>query len=57
MQRSKHWLSTCSENSSGTAKTKEEMKVKLSEIKIHRDPTVKGRKLGFKSMVLNIRKK
>ena len=37
---------------------KEEMKVTLSEIrKIYREPTVKGWKLGFKSMIWNIRKK
>ena len=35
---------------------KEEMKVTLSEIrKIYREPTVKGWKLGFKSMIWNIR--
>ena len=36
---------------------KEEMKITLSEIKISREPTVKGRKLGVKSMVWNMRKK
>ena len=35
---------------------REEMKVMLSEIKIYREPTVKGRKLGFKSMTGSIRK-
>ena len=36
----------------------EEMKATLSEIKkIHREPTVKGRKPEFKSMIWNIRKK
>ena len=33
------------------------MKVTLSEIKKnYREPSVKGRKLGFKSMVWNLRK-
>ena len=42
----------CSEN------MKEEVKATLSEIKtIHREPTVKGRKLGFRSTIWNIRKK
>ena len=38
---------------------REEMKVMLSEIKKtnHRKPTVKRRKLGFKSTIWNIRKK
>ena len=36
---------------------REEMKAILGEIKIHRKPTVKGRKPGFKSMTWNIRKK
>ena len=36
---------------------KEKMKVTLNEIKIYREPTVKGRKPGFKSMIWNIRKK
>ena len=36
----------------------EELKTTLSEMKkIHREPTVKGRNLGFKSMIWNIRKK
>ena len=36
---------------------REEMKVMLSEIKIYREPTVKGRKPEFKSKSCNIRKK
>ena len=36
---------------------KGEMKVTLSEIKICREPTVKGRKPGFKSMIWSRRKK
>ena len=37
---------------------REEMKVTLSEIrKNHREPTVKGRKPRFKSMIWNTRKK
>ena len=35
----------------------EEMNVTLREINIHRKPTVRGRKIGFKSMNWNIRKK
>ena len=39
-------------------KTQAEMKVTLSEIKkIYREPTVKGRRPGFKSTIWNIRKK
>ena len=33
-----------------------EVKAIQSEIKIYREPTVKGRKLGFKSITWNIRK-
>ena len=36
---------------------KEEMKATLSEIKIYREPTAKGTKPEFKSMIQNIRKK
>ena len=37
---------------------RKEMKAALNEIiKIHREPTVKGRKPWFKSMIWNIRKK
>ena len=37
---------------------REKMKATLSEIKKNpQEPTVKGRKLGFKSMIWNIRKK
>ena len=36
---------------------KEEMKVTLSEIKIHREPTEKGRKPGLRSTIWNRRKK
>ena len=36
---------------------REKMKTPLREIKIHRKPTEKGRKLGFKSMIWNIKKK
>ena len=36
---------------------REKMKTPLREIKIHRKPTEKGRKLGFKSMIWNIRNK
>ena len=36
---------------------RKEMKDTLSEIKILREPTVKGRKPGFKSTIWNIRKK
>ena len=32
-------------------KTQEEIKFTLSEIKIYREPTVEGMKLGFKSMI------
>ena len=38
-------------------KIKEEVKAIHSEIKIYREPTVKGRKLGLKSMVWSRRKK
>ena len=38
-------------------KIKEEVKAIQSEIKIFREPTVKGRKLGFKSTIWNKRKK
>ena len=39
-------------------KTKGKMNVTQSDIKkIHREPTVKGRKLGFKSVIGNKRKK
>ena len=34
---------------------REEIKVTVSEIKIHREPTVKGMKLRIKSMIWNIR--
>ena len=37
-------------------KIKEEVKAIHSEIKIYREPTVKGRKLGLKSMIWNKRK-
>ena len=36
---------------------REEMKVMLSEIKIYREPTVKGRKPVFKATIWNIRNK
>ena len=35
---------------------KEEVKAMQSEVKIHREPTVKGRKPGLKSMILSRRK-
>ena len=38
-------------------KIKEEVKAIHSEIKIYREPTVKGRKLGLKSMIWIKRKK
>ena len=38
-------------------KIKEELKAIQSEIKIYREPTVKGRKLGFKSTIWSRRKK
>ena len=38
-------------------KIKEEMKFTQSEIKIYREPTVKGRKPGFKSTIWSTRKK
>ena len=36
---------------------KEEVKAMQSEVKIHREPTVKGRKWGLKSMIWCRRKK
>ena len=36
---------------------KEEVKVTVSEIKIYRETSVKGRKPGFRSTIWNIRKK
>ena len=60
-------LSSCSEYLTGYLKsiknTQAEVKVTLSEIKknlycrFYRDPTVRGRKLGFKSTIWDIRKK
>ena len=38
-------------------KIEEEVKAMQSERKLYRQPTVKGRKLGFKSMIWNKRKK
>ena len=38
-------------------KIEEDKKAMQSERKIHREPTVKGRKLGLKSMIWNRRKK
>ena len=38
-------------------KIEEEVKAMQSEIKIYREPTVKGRKPGLKSMIWNRRKK
>ena len=38
-------------------KIKEEVKAKQSEIKIFREPIVKGKKPGFKSTIWNKRKK
>ena len=38
-------------------KIKEDMKVTLSEIKIYREPTEKGRKPGFKLTIWNIKKR
>ena len=38
-------------------KIEEEVKAMKSKIKIHREPTVKGRKLGLKSMIWSRRKK
>ena len=38
-------------------KIEEKVKAMSSEIKIYREPTVKGRKPGLKSMIWNKRKK
>ena len=41
----------------GIKKTQEEMKVALTEIKIYREPTMKGMKVRIKSKTWNIKKK
>ena len=70
MQSSKHWWIRMLEELTEYGKSiREEMKATLTEIKevkaipevkqrkIYRESTVKGRKLGFKSMIWNKNKK